>query len=234
MTQQWQDPSAPAAAAAAPRWVEPTRATPLQVFDYSGRYGASLVAVLLGAYLVMNTNMSAFVNLATRGDALLALALGLQAAFGLAVLVAGLAIAPAPAAHRLLAVAAAVVVIVVAGVVIHLWLMGSVRVAGAWTAAVLSLPGATLFAASLGWLIVRRRPPLTALLLLLALVPGLLNHALRLAGVSGGAVNILLMPLVVAVVGVGIAWAARAIAAGTTRAPIYPAPPTSYATPPGP
>lgn len=195
-------------------FVEPTRRLTFSPrFSYDGRYGAALVAVLLGGYLMLTTNVGQLA-LAFSGRANFppeqTVFLFLQYAFAVAVVLAGLAIAPATSGRRVIAV-------VVALVLILLWtILFSARITG--TAG--PLPFATGFftwpslivplAAATGWLIVRERSAISYLALLLAFLGGLIPFLLVLNGASG-IVTQLIVPAVAGVIGVGIAWIARAI-----------------------
>jgi hypothetical protein len=208
------DPYAPVA------WVEPTRRLPFSPrFTYDGRYGAALVSVVLGGYLLLTANVSQ-----------LALALGgvgaypaeqvvlflTQYLFAVAVLVFGLAVAPATSGRRIIA-------IVVVLVLLLIWTM---MVAARVTGAAGPLPFASGFVVATsfivplvtatGWLIVRERPGISYLLLLLTLIGGALPLFFTLNALPSTFTYLVAMPLA-AVLGAGIAWGARAIAAGTQR-----------------
>jgi hypothetical protein len=63
-----------------------------------------------------------------------------------------------------------------------------------------------------GWLIVRERPAITYLFLLLSILGGVVPFLLALSGAPSVASQLLLPPVAL-VLGVGIAWLARAVAA---------------------
>jgi hypothetical protein len=201
-------------------WTEPTRRLSFSPrFTYEGHYGAAIVALILGAYLFLNTNLS-------------------QLAIGLA----GVAsFPPEQVAVFLLQYVFAIVVILfglaVVLVLIILWtLLFSARITG--TAG--PVPTATGFIASpafivplalvLGWLIVRERPGITYLVLLLSVIGGAIPFSLVLNAMPVIVTQLVTTPLV-AVLGVGMAWIARAIhgAYGTRRAadPYVDAPPAA-------
>lgn len=204
-------------------WTEPTRRLTFSPrFTYEGHYGASVVALILGGYLFLNTNLSqlaiGLAGVASYPAEQVAIFL-LQFVFAIVVILFGLAVAPATPARRGAAVVAALILII-------LWtVMFSARITGASG----PLPTATGFIASpafivplavvLGWLIVRERPGITYLVLLLSLVGGAVPFALVLNGASVIVYQLLTAPLV-AVLGVGMAWIARAIHAayGSRRA----------------
>lgn len=204
-------------------WTEPTRRLTFSPrFTYEGHYGASAVALILGGYLFLNTNLSqlaiGLAGVASYPAEQVAIFL-LQFVFAIVVILFGLAVAPATPARRGAAVVAALILII-------LWtVMFSARITGASG----PLPTATGFIASpafivplavvLGWLIVRERPGITYLVLLLSLIGGAVPFALVLNGASVIVYQLLTAPLV-AVLGVGMAWIARAIHAayGSRRA----------------
>ena len=204
-------------------WTEPTRRLTFSPrFTYEGHYGASVVALILGGYLFLNTNLSqlaiGLAGVASYPAEQVAIFL-LQFVFAIVVILFGLAVAPATPARRGAAVVAALILII-------LWtVMFSARITGASG----PLPTATGFIASpafivplavvLGWLIVRERPGITYLVLLLSLIGGAVPFALVLNGASVIVYQLLTAPLV-AVLGVGMAWIARAIHAayGSRRA----------------
>ncbi len=201
-------------------WVEPTRRLAFSPrFTYDGRYGAALVAVVLGGYLLLTANVSQ-----------LGLALGGVGAYpadqvvlfltqyliAVAVLVFGLAIAPATSGRRVIAVVVVLVLLVV-------WTM---IVAARVTGAAGPLPFASAFVVpasfivplvtATGWLIVRERPAISYLLLPLTAIGGALPVFFTLNAMPSTFSYQVALPLA-AVLGAGIAWLARGIAAGTQR-----------------
>jgi hypothetical protein len=214
-------------------WTEPTRRLTFSPrFTYEGHYGASVVALLLGGYLFLNTNLSqlaiGLAGVASYPAEQVAVFL-LQFVFAIVVILFGLAVAPATPARRGAAVVAALVLII-------LWtLLFSARITGAASA----LPTATGFIASpsfivplavvLGWLIVRERPGITYLVLLLSILGGAIPFAVVMNSAPVIVPQLLSNPLTL-VLGVGMAWIARAIHAayGSRRAadPYVDAPPS--------
>ena len=141
-------------------FIEPTRRlTFAPPFTYDARYGASLVAVLLGSYLLLNTSVSqiavALAGLGAMPQTVTAL-LVTQLVFAGLVLLAGILIHPATPARRLAAGA-----VVLVGLILWVVLSG-VRVTGAVRLPPLSIvilaPSfvITLLAVA-AWLIVRER-----------------------------------------------------------------------------
>jgi hypothetical protein len=200
-------------------FTEPTRRLSFAApFTYDARYGASLVAVLLGSYLLLNANVSqvavALAGLASMPPTVTAL-LMLQFVFAGLVLVAGVLIHPATPTRRL--IAAAVIVI---GLV--LWfVLSSARITGALrlpplSLAVLAPSFAVTVIATAVWLIVRERPGVSYLLLILVLAGGFIPYALVMANVDSGTSQLAVTPIA-AILGIGIAWLARAIAGGFSR-----------------
>jgi hypothetical protein len=207
-------PSAPVA------WVEPTRRLAYSPrFTYDGRYGAALVSVVLGGYLLLTANVSPLV-LAVGGvganPAEQVVLFLTQYLIAVAVLVFGLAIAPATSGRRVIAIVVVLVLLVV-------WtLIVAARVSGATG----PLPFATGFVVApvfivplvtaTGWLIVRERPGVSYLLLLLTLIGGALSVFFLLNNLPSTFTELIKLPIAAAL-GAGIAWLARGIAAGTQR-----------------
>ncbi|MBF4570320.1 hypothetical protein ITJ57_16245 [Plantibacter sp. VKM Ac-2880] len=182
---------------------------PVGRWNASSRYGASLVAVVLGGYLAMRAGLNV---MWLQSDADVIATLLLQFFVGGAVLVAGALIAPVSLARRVLAS-----VVVVAGLVVHAF--GSATVTNATTPFLLyGSMSVTLgaFTAAAVWLIVRGRSLSTfALLLAFAAVP-VLTERLTHTGWSG-VTREDLMTGVSAAIGVGVAWAAAAVDGARSR-----------------
>ncbi len=207
-------PSAPVA------WIEPTRRLSFSPrFTYDGRYGAALVSIVLGGYLLLTANVSQLALAASGVGAYPAEQVVLfltQFVIAVAVLVFGLAIAPATSGRRVIAVVVVLVLLVVWTMIV------AARVTGA--------PGPLPFASGFvvpasfivpivtatGWLIVRERPAISYLLLLLTVIGGALPVFFTLNAMPSTFSYLAAMPLA-AVLGAGIAWLARGIAAGTQR-----------------
>lgn len=173
------------------------------------RYGLSLACVILGVYLVMQWFPSALMYAA---DPVLVVQTLVQFVLAIGVLLIGLAFAPTSVARAAIAALLAVGLLVVATTLFSLRLTGSslvpvplARVPVFWS--VLSPGTAALGSALLGWLIVRRRHPLTYVLVLGALLPGLARHLLLMSGVESG-VTWFSDLVITVVVGVGGAWIA--------------------------
>jgi hypothetical protein len=210
-------------------FIEPTRRlTFAPPFTYDARYGASLVAVLLGTYLLLNSNVSqiavALSGLAAMPQTVTALLVS-QLVFAALVLLAGILIHPATPARRLAAGA-----VVLVGLILWVVISGA-RVTGTVRLPPLSM---VIFAPSFAitllavaaWLIVRERHGASYLLLILTLAGGFIPYALVMSGVDSGTNGLAVTPIA-AVLGVGIAWLARAITAGLSHgvatAPVPPA-----------
>jgi hypothetical protein len=215
-----------------PVFVEPTRRLVFSPrFSYDTRYGASVVSLVLGGYLLLNANI-----------AQLAVALGgianypieqvayfvVQYLFAILVVLFGFAVAPATSGRRVIAVVVALVLIIV-------WtLLFTARLTGAGG----PLPFASGFFTSpaflvplvigLGWLIVRERPGVTYLFLLLSLIGGAVPFLFVLNAAPAIASQFVSW-LVAGIVGVGIAWLARAVAGAIQhshdRSPLVDPPP---------
>lgn len=205
-------------------FTEPTRRlTFAPPFTYDARYGASLVAVLLGSYLLLNANVSQ-VALALSGlgglPANVTALLVAQLVFAVIVLVVGFLIHPSTPIRRLAAGA-----IVLIGLVLWIVLSGA-RITGAVSLPPLSIvvlaPSFAVTAlATAGWLIVRERPAVSYLLLIAILIGGVIPYAMVMAAVDSGT-SLLAVTPIAAVLGIGVAWVARAIAAGFSRGAVAP------------
>lgn len=173
------------------------------------RYGLSLACVVLGVYLVMQWNPGPLLYAA--GPLVTAQAV-LQLVIAVLVLVAGIAVAPTSVVRAAVAAVLAAGLILLATVLFYLRLTGALVLPLPLLWSLINPVAAALGGALLGWLIVRRRHPLTYVLVLGALVPGFVRHALVLSGADSGLIwfSDLLVALVVGVVG---AW----IAAGISR-----------------
>jgi len=213
-------PEAPIDTDAPVAWVEPTRRLQFSPrFTYDGRYGAALVSVVLGGYLLLTANVSQLVLAIGGVGAYPAEQFVLfltQYLIAVAVLLFGLAVAPATSGRRVIAIVVVLMLLVV-------WTM---IVAARVTGATGPLPFATGFVVATsfivplvtatGWLIVRERPAISYLLLLLTLIGGALPFFLTLNAVPSTVSYLVALPLTV-VLGAGIAWLARAIAVATQR-----------------
>jgi hypothetical protein len=187
-------------------WTEPTRRlTFTPPFSYDARYGASLVAVLLGSYLLLTANVSqvvlALTGLGGIPPTVLALLLA-QLVFAGIVLLAGVLIHPATPTRRLVAVA-----IVLVGLILWIVLSGA-RLTGSVPMPPLSIvilaPSFAVTAlATAAWLIVRERPAASYLLLILTLAGGVIPYAMVMAAVDSGTSLLAITPLA-AVLGIGV------------------------------
>ena len=203
-------------------WIEPTRRLAFSPrFTYEGRYGASVVALVLGGYLFLNANLAQLV-LGLSGFSSFppeqVLILLTQYLFAVAVILFGLAVAPAEIGRRVIAVVAVLVLLILWTATFGARLTGSVPLpfaSGFVAAPTFIVPLALV----LGWLIVRERPGLGYLVLLLSLIGGAVPFALVLNAAPAGITQLAAAPLAL-VLGVGMAWIARAIAAayGARRA----------------
>ncbi|WP_240555547.1 hypothetical protein [Plantibacter flavus] len=172
-------------------------------WNASSRYGASLVAVVLGGYLAMRAGLNV---MWLQSDADVIGTLLLQFFVGGAVLVAGALIAPATLARRVFASA-----VVVAGLAVHA--VGSASATSATPPFLLyGSMSITIgaFTAAAVWLIVRGRSlPTFVLLIGFAAVP-VLTERLTHTGWSG-IIREDLLTGVSAAIGIGVAWAAAAV-----------------------
>ena len=204
-------------------WVEPTRRLSFSPrFTYDGRYGASLVAVILGGYLLLTAN-----------TAQLAIGLGgvssfppeqtayflFQLLFAVGVILFGFAVAPATSGRRVIAVVIVLVLVIVWLLIVIARLTGGGGPLPFASAFVTPTAFIVPLVTSLGWLIVRERPAVSYLFLLLAIVGGLVPFALAYNGTPALLSQFLLTPLAAAL-GIGIAWLARAVAGAIQRSHI--------------
>ena len=201
-------------------WVEPTRRLTFPPrIRYEGRYGASLTALVLGGYLLVSTNVAQLaIGLggisSFRADQMAFFAI--QFVTAVAVIVFALAVAPATSGRRIIAIVVVLVLLLV-------WLI-------LFTARMTGNPGPLPFAMAfvtpqsfivplvtvLGWFIVRERPPLSYLVLLLSIVGGAIPFLLVYAAAPAVFSQLTVVP-VAAIVGVGMAWLGRAIAGAIQR-----------------
>lgn len=214
-------------------FVEPTRRyTYSPRVTYEGRYGASVVALVLGGYLLVNTNLSQLAlgisGLASFEPAQTAIFF-LQYAFAVVVVLFGLAVAPGAIGRRVIAVVVVLVLIVLWTVIFSARLTGTVPLP--YASGYIAAPSfIAALAIPAGWLIVRERPGVTYLFLILSILAGLLPFLVVLAS-ADVIINQLIIAPVALVVGVGIAWLARAVAGAIQssheRSPLVdpPAPP---------
>ncbi|CAN5216695.1 hypothetical protein BH11ACT3_BH11ACT3_24030 [soil metagenome] len=207
------------------RWQEPTRRHPfVGRFDYSGRYAASLVTLLFAVYLQINTSFSQLVQAvafnAGFGADITLLFVG-QFVFTIACFVVAFLIAPATMARRALAAGLAVVILVVWALLFAGRLTGDIRLPGNNPIGFIltNQAGAGLFAALLGWLIVRERPALSYLVLIPIVLIGIVGYATVFAGVSSG-ITIMVTTVLTVIIGVAAAWGARGLATLVQRGPV--------------
>lgn len=174
------------------------------------RYGLSVACVVLGVYLVMHWNPGPLLYAA--GGPLFIVQTVLQLVIAGLVLVVGLAVAPTSVVRAVIAVVLAAGLIGATTALFYLRLTGGLVLPMPLLGTLISPGAAALGGALLGWLIVRRRHPLTYVLVLGALLPGFVRHALLRGGADMGLIwfSDLLITLVVGVAG---AW----IAAGISR-----------------
>jgi hypothetical protein len=184
------------------------------------RYGMSLVAVLLGAYLLLDGNWGSFAGLSRAGQPDIVFLLVTQLLFGAIVLLFGVLVAPAAAARRAIAAVIVVVLVLLYAVLQPLYLLGTVQipVRGLLIGSVLGAPFLVTLAASAAWLIIRARPGLSYLLLIATIIIPIAVNAAVLAALPSTTTTVV-SNVLATIVGVGIAWAARAIA-GRRSAPI--------------
>jgi hypothetical protein len=198
-----------------PVFVEPTRRYGYSPrITYEGRYGASVVALVLGGYLLVVSNVSqlaiGLAGLATYPPEQTALFF-LQYLFTVAVIVFGLAVAPGALGRRVIAVVVVLVLILIWTVIFTARLTGSVPLPYA-SGFITSPSFIVALALPAGWLIVRERPGVTFLFLLASVFAGLVPFLFVLAAAPAAMVQFTVAPIAL-IVGAGIAWAARAVAA---------------------
>lgn len=176
----------------------------------AGRYGASLVAFILGAYLLVSLNLGAFAQV-FRGS----LGPEVFAPFVIAmiVLIAAIVLHPTTNLRRVIAL-----VIVVVGV-ITLLSYQLARISGGMSLgrdlnimsqSVLRWDAVTITLVLAAWLVVRRRRPVTYILLVAVALVGFLGFFLLIVGLPS-LISSIVITVVGLVIAVGIAWAAAAI-----------------------
>jgi hypothetical protein len=179
------------------------------------RYGMSLVATLLGAYMLINSPYPQFVTIVLlQHQADLAPLLLSQYLLGVVVLVFGALIAPASIGRRAAAAAVEVVAILVYAVTAPLFLTGGLNAgrATAWLSG--GFFGAAFLitlSATAAWLILRSRPGWTLVFLVVTVIIPIVAVAVVFIALPSS-VYAMLINVLVTVIGVGIAWLARAVA----------------------
>ncbi len=195
--------------AGAPR---PSRAT--DALRTGTRYGVALGLVLAAGSLSITTDFTGFLQQTKFAGSASVSVLGvLQFLLILALYVAAMIVMPVSADRRLAAVT-------IVSVLLLLWAtfgiersVGNIREPVAFWFFVLDQGFVTLLVSLGGWLIVRGRPPLAFIVLLLAIIPPVIARALDDASVTSGAYALVMEGIVVlaGLAGGGIAWAIDAI-----------------------
>jgi hypothetical protein len=219
------DPVDPAAAPPAPMgdpiaMTAPTVARTSPAARAGIRYGMSLVAVLLGVYLLLNGSYGQFVSftLQPQTDPLLSAQLFLTFLFGVVVVVFGLVVAPGSLARRLIGTAIFVVLVLLYAIMVPVYLHGG---GGVVVQAIAQPSFMVTLGATAAWLLVRGRPAWSLVFVIaIVLIPVIVNALFRAAAIAGsvGVVNMAQIVLP-AIFGIGIAWLGRAVA-GSRAQPI--------------
>jgi hypothetical protein len=182
-------------------------------FGPQARYGAALVGTLFAGYLCIVTSFDAFIEANDYAGAIgtdVPLVDVFEFILILGILVVSFSIMPVSGARRLTAVTLACVVLLLwATVGIERGVGNISEPVALWTFLV-NQGMITLIVSLGGWLIVRGRPPLAYLVLLLVLVPPLVTRAMVNASVTSGAYTLVTIAMVV-IFGVGGAWLAALI-----------------------
>jgi hypothetical protein len=202
---------------------QPSTTTTSPAARDGARYGMSLVATLFGAYLLINGSYTQFVSVVLLGhQAELAPLLLSQFLFSVIVLVFGALVAPASIARRVVAAAIEIVAILIFAVFQPVYLSGggpNLGRAGIWFSGGFLTPVFLVtLAAAAAWLVLRARPGWTPLFLLATLIIPFVSVGLVFAGV-GSTTTPMILNTLCTVIGVGIAWLARAVA-GSRAQPI--------------
>jgi len=196
----------------------------------AGRYGASLVAFIVGGYLLVSVNVG-FISQIFRGT----VGPEVFTPFAIALFVAVAAIVLHPASGTLRAIAVMLVVIGVVLLLIYLLshyggtftfgrdLAPFTQIVLRWDAVVITLLTAA-------WLIVRRSNPVSFVFLPLTVLIGLVGYFLLLQGVPAIVANNITM-FVGLIVALGIVWIAAALSRGRRAGTGRPQP--SYTPVPG-
>ena len=175
------------------------------------RYGISLACVVLGVYLLLQWQLGPLLSMGVVSP-LLVLQVLLMLAIGVLVLAGGLAIAPASPLRTEPMVLLALVVVPLAAAVLYFRITGALPGRPVWLWNLITPGTAALAVAILGWLVVRGRPALSYVLVIVALLPAVVRFGLLLAGVESSFIWFTDLALSF-VAGVGAAW----LAAGGTR-----------------
>ncbi|MGN6326765.1 hypothetical protein [Pseudolysinimonas sp.] len=174
----------------------------------------SLIAVLLGAYLLINGSWSNFASALLTHDGLLGFLFVTQLLFGLVVLLFGVLVAPVDGTRRAIAAIVVVVLVAIWAVLQPAYVLGAARIPirSAFNIGFLfGAPFPVTLAAAASWLIIRRRPGVSYLLLIATvIIPIALNAVLLAAAPS--VVSVIVTTVLTTIVGVGIAWGGPAIA----------------------
>ena len=182
------------------------------------RYGMSLTAVLLGAWILINGTYPQFVSLVISHqlDPLLAAQLLLSLLFGVLVVVSGLVVAPGPLGRRIVGAAVFAAPTALYAALLPVLYSVGFGPAGPVLQAFALAPFMIALGATAGWLTVRSRPAIAYLpLVALVLIP-IIDYGIVRMGSPTGLVNIV-MNVLATVLGVGIAWAGRAIAGARSQ-----------------
>jgi len=196
----------------------PTRTSPAA--RTGARYGMSLVAVVLGAYLLIDGNWSSFAAVLREGDPVLGFFFVTQLLFGVVTLVFGILVAPAPPERRAIGAIIVVVLVLIYAVFQPLYVSGMIGgglpIRGFSLSIILSPAFLVTLGASAAWLIIRERPGLSYLFLIATIFIPIILTALVFANLTSGLMSVATNVLV-AVIGVGIAWGGRAVAGSRAR-----------------
>ena len=196
----------------------------------AGRYGASLVAFIVGGYLLVSVNVG-FMSQIFRGT----VGPEVFTPFAIALFVAVAAIVLHPASGTLRAIAVMLVVIGVVLLLVYLlsYYGGTLtfgRDLAPFTQIVLRWDAVVITLMTAAWLIVRRSNPVSFVFLPLTVLIGLVGYFLLLQGVPALIANNITM-LVGLIVALGIVWIAAALSRGRRAGTGRPQP--SYTSVPG-
>ena len=197
-----------------------TTVDPIELHDRSIRYGLGLGLVVMATYLTIATDFSGYLQQTSfAGSASVSLLGMLQFVLILVLFVAAMAVMPVSGDRRVAAVT-------YVSVLLLLWAtfgiersVGNIREPVQFWFFVLDQGFVTMVVALGGWLIVRGRHPLSAVVLALAIIPPIVARSLVDASVTSGAYALALEAIVVlgSVAGGMLAWLIDAAVRGRVR-----------------
>jgi hypothetical protein len=196
-----------------------TVAAPRVRFDRSARYGVSIGTMVFATYLTAATDFSAIIQASNFAGSIGSDVPQVNLVEGftiMALYIASACFMPVNAARRVSAATFAYTMLLVWAELGIQRGTGNLGANNALLEFVLNQGMLALVIAIVSWLILRRRHPISYVVVLVALVPGFESAALTAASASTAA-TALVVQLSVAVLGTGAVWLAAAIDSGVRR-----------------